>query len=157
MSRITVSNNYELSLPPKREFRNAKNGRFLKGHVPANKGKKWSEYMGKRAQKRAAKGWKNLDKHRPRTRPDTEGRCRRQVIAIMDDGAWKCYSSIGSAAESLGANRSNISRCCRDNQSRRNLKDTLGRPSNKVNTDHKHMGIRFYFENDNIWTTKINL
>lgn len=25
----------------------------------------------------------------------------------------------------------------------------------KVNTDHKYMGIRFYFESDNVWTTKI--
>ena len=28
-------------------------------------------------------------------------------------------------------------------------------PSDKVNTDHKYMGIRFYFESDNVWTTKI--
>ena len=53
----------ELTLPPVWTGINKQNGRFLKGHVPANKGKKWSDYMGKRAMKRAAKGWKNLDKH----------------------------------------------------------------------------------------------
>jgi hypothetical protein len=25
-----------------------------------------------------------------------------------------------------------------------------------VNTDHRYKGIRFYFESDNVWTTKIN-
>ena len=37
----------ELYLPPLRTGVNKLNGRFTKGHVPANKGKKWSEYMGK--------------------------------------------------------------------------------------------------------------
>ena len=77
----------ELTLPPVWTGINKKTGRFLKGHVPANKGKKWSDYMGKRAQKRAAKGWKNLDLHRNKNgRPDTAGRCRKQVVAVMDDG-----------------------------------------------------------------------
>ena len=84
---------------------------------------------------------------------DVEGRSLPSWI--MEHGNATHLSDLQQ--NRLGANRSNISRCCRDNQSRRKLKDTLGRPSNKVNTDHKHMGIRFYFENDNIWTTKINL
>lgn len=36
----------ELTLPPVWTGINKQTGRFLKGHVPANKGKKWSEYMG---------------------------------------------------------------------------------------------------------------
>ena len=74
----------ELTLPPIRPKYNLKNGRFLKGHVPANKGKPWSLWMSKRGRRRAAKGWKNLDKYRPRTRPDNAGRCRKKVIAVMD-------------------------------------------------------------------------
>ena len=27
--------------------------------------------------------------------------------------------------------------------------------ASRVNTDHKYMGIRFYFESDNVWSTKI--
>ncbi len=153
MSKSTESNNYELSLPPRRVFRNAKNGRFLKGHVPANKGKKWSEYLSKRQQKRCAKGWANLEKHR--IRPDNCGRPKKAVIALMDDGTWKYFQSVGSASESLGIGRFNIGRCCRLNRTRRKLNDAKGRPTDKVNTDHKYMGIRFYFESDNTWIEKI--
>ena len=46
----------ELYLPPVLPDYNLKTGQFKKGHVPYNKGKKWSEYMTKRAQKRCAKG-----------------------------------------------------------------------------------------------------
>lgn len=141
----------ELYLPPEVPKRNAVNGQFLKGHVPHNKGKKWSDYMGKRAQKRAAKGWKNLDLHRNKNgRPDNAGRCRKQVIAVMDDGTWKVFSYIGSAWSWIGGSRENVGRCCRCNAARHKNKKT-----GAINTDHKYMGVRFYFEDDNIWTTKI--
>ena len=146
----------ELTLPPVWTGINKQTGRFLKGHVPANKGKKWSDYMGKRAQKRAAKGWKNLIIHRPKTRPDTAGRCRKQVIAVLDDGSWRVFSYLGSAAEWVGGSRENVRRCCRMNQARKRLKKPWGHQTGKVNTDHKYMGIRWYFETDNVWTTKIN-
>ena len=140
----------ELYLPPEVPKRNAVTGRFMKGHTPANKGKKWSEYMSKRAQKRAAKGWKNLDKYRPKTRPDNAGRIRKQVIAVMDDGAWLYFSSVSSAAAWIGRMQENVGRCCRLNQSRH-----VNRFTGKVNTDHRYLGVRFYFEDDDIWTTKI--
>lgn len=146
----------ELTLPPVWTGINKQNGQFLKGHVPANKGKHWSDYMGKRAMKRAAKGWKNLDLHRNKNgRPDTAGRCRKQVVAVMDDGSWLLFPYIGPAAEWVGGSRENVGRCCRCNQSKKELKAPWGHPSGKVNTDHRYMGVRFYFENDNIWTTKI--
>lgn len=146
----------ELTFPPIWTGRNNVTGRFLKGHEPHNKGKKWSDYMGKRAMKRAMKGWQNVISHRPKTRPDTAGRCRKQVIAVMDDGSWLLFPYIGPAAEWVGGSRENVGRCCRCNQSRKRLKKPWGHPSDKVNTDHKYMGIRFYFESDNVWTTKIN-
>ena len=40
--------------------RNAVTGRFMKGHVPANKGRKWDEYMTAESKKRVAVGWRNL-------------------------------------------------------------------------------------------------
>ena len=146
----------EISLPPIWTGRNNQTGRFLKGHVPANKGKKWNDYMGKRAMKRAARGWANLDKHRNKNgRPDTAGRCRKQVIAVMDDGKWFQFNYLGDAAKWIGGSRCNVGRCCRCNQSKKVLKKPWGHSSGKVNTDHRYMGIRFYFESDNVWTTKI--
>lgn len=147
----------ELYIAPVWTGVNKQNGRFLKGHVPANKGKKWSDYLGKRKQKRCAKGWKNLDLHRNKNgRADTAGRCRKQVIAVMDDGRWQHFSYLGSAAEWIGGSRENVGRCCRLNQSKAILRNTHGKPTGKVNTDHRYKGVRFYFESDNIWTTKIN-
>ena len=98
---------YELHLPPLRPDRNPTNGRFLKGHEPANKGKKWGEYMGRRAQKRAMKGWANLDKFRPRSRPDNCDRCRVQVVAVKDDGTWCVLPYIGAAAVRMFADAAN--------------------------------------------------
>ena len=145
----------ELTLPPVWTGINRQTGRFMKGHVPANKGKKWSDYLGKRKQKRCARGWKKLETHRPTHRPDTAGRCRKQVIAVTDEGLWHHFSYVGAAAEWCGGSRENVGRCCRLNQSKAQLRKPWGKPSGRVNTDHRYMGIRFYFEDDNIWTTKI--
>lgn len=151
----------ELYIEPIRTGINAVNGRFLKGHVPANKGKTWDEYMGKRAQKRCSKGWKNLDLHRNKNgRADTAGRCRKQVVAVFDDGRWLVFPYVGAAAEWLGdCNRENIGRCCRYNQSKKVCKHDW-RPrepkgAGRVNTDHRYKGIRWYFESDSVWTQKI--
>ena len=46
----------ELRLPPVVTHVNKQTGRYMKGHVPANKGKKWSEWMSKRGARRSAKG-----------------------------------------------------------------------------------------------------
>ena len=152
----------ELTLPPVWTGINKQNGQFLKGHEPHNKGKKWSEWMSKRGQRKVRKGWQNVLDHRPKSRPDTAGRCRKQVIAVTDDGRWYHFGYVGAAAQwlqdrlGIACNRENIGRCCRCNQSRKRLKKPWGHPSEKVNTDHKYMGIRFYFESDNVWTTKIN-
>lgn len=139
----------ELNLAPERTMRNTLNGQFLKGHTPFNKGKKWSEYLSKRKQKRCAKGWKNLEKYRPHGCPGA-GRNKKQVIAVMDDGRWLCFSYIGAAGQWAGGNRENVRRCCQQNQARH-----VNRKTGKVNTDHRYMGVRFYYEEDDLWTTKI--
>ena len=150
---------FELYLPPVKPTRNRRTGQFLKGHEPHNKGKQWSDYMGKRAQRRAAKGWKNLDKYRPTERPDTAGRCRKKVVAINDEGQFRIFDYLGDAAVWVGGSRENVGRCCRSNMSKRECKHDWRPGQNKgasrVNTDHKYMGIRFYFFDDPAWWDKI--
>lgn len=143
---------YELYIPPIRRGNNVTNGRFIKGHVPANKGRKWGEYMSKRAQRRASKGWANLDKFRPKKRPDNCSRCRVQIVAVKDDGTWCVLPYIGAAGEWIGGCRENVRRCCQSNRERH-----VNKKTGKVNTDHKYLGVRFYYESDNIWTTKVKL
>lgn len=133
----------------------------MKGHTPANKGKTWDEFMSKKGQRNARKGWKNLDIHRNKNgRPDTAGRCRKKVVAIRDNGTFTVFDYIGSAAQAVGGSRENVGRCCRENASGKVLKHEWGRGRKKgsslINTDHKYLGIRWYFEKDfNIWKTKI--
>jgi len=130
-----------LNLGPVSTFRDSTNGRFMKGHIPANKGKKWSDFMPKRSQRRSAKGWKNLELYRHR--PPNAGRARRSVIALMDGGRWTMLPSVTSAGEWCGGHCENVGRCCRQNA------------LHGANTDHRYMGVRFYFENDDIWIRKI--
>ena len=150
---------FELYLPPIKPQYNRKTGQFLKGHEPHNKGKKWSEYMTKRMQKRAAKGWKNLAKYRPKERPDTAGRCRKKVVAVTDEGQFRIFEYLGPAAVWVGGSRENVGRCCRCNASRKVSKHDWrpGQPkgADRVNTDHKYLGIRFYFFDDPIWWEKV--
>lgn len=130
----------DLYIEPEWTGRNRVNGRFLKGHVPANKGKKWNEFMSKRSQKRSAKGWSNLDKYR--VRPATAGRPKKPVIALTDDGDFICFPFVGAAAKWCGGFRENVARCCRQNET-------------TANTDHKYLGYRFYFEEGSVWLDKI--
>lgn len=141
----------ELYIPPEPvEYRPPK-GQFQKGHIPFNKGKKWDDFMGKRKQRKAMRGWKNLELYRPTSRPDNAGRCRKQVVGIMDDGSWLVFPYIGKAAEWVGGCRENVRRCCQYNGARKVCK----RKSRQVNTDHKYKGVRFYYETDDIWISKI--
>lgn len=142
---------YELTLAPVRPQRNAVTGRFMKGHIPANKGRKWNEWASKRSQKKMQKGWVNLITHRPKKRADTAGRCRKPIIAVREDGRFMFFKDSFVAGQWCGGRRENVNRCCRDNQQRKvNLK------TGKINTDHQYMGIRWYFESDTAnWQTKI--
>lgn len=147
---------WELTLPPERPQRDPTTGRFLHGSTPFNKGMKWNDYMDGRKQRRVRRiALENLAKHRPKKRPDTAGRCRRPVIAVMDDGTWHWFGAIVLAADWCGGSGPNIRRCIKDNLSGRILRKPWGKPTGKTNTDHKYMGVRWYYESDNLWTTKI--
>ena len=136
---------YELTLPPERPDRNLQTGRFMKGHVPANKGLKWSEYLGRRAQKRCAKGWINLELYGRKGNP-TAGRPKKPVVAIDEEGNFRVYSSVSATGRHYGISKENIARCCRLNS----------RGQHTGNTNHRYYGLRFYFEEDGTWTEKIN-
>ena len=141
---------YELTLSPERPDRNPVTGRFLPGHIPANKGRKLDEYCSKKAQRRMRKGWVNVIKYRPKHRPDTSGRCRKPVAAISDDGRLTVYPFIGAAALAVGGSRESVRRCCAQNS------HPTGSGKAAHNTDHRYMGIRFYYESDHaIWSSKI--
>lgn len=131
---------WELTLPPKRMDRNPKTGRFIKGRTPHNKGRKWSEWMSKRGQKRVAKCFKNIIVHRHIITP---GWNKRAVVAIDSDGRWAVVESATAAAKKVGTTQCNITRCC-----------ILNRDAVKGD-NHKCRGIRFYYEDDEKWTTKI--
>ena len=151
---------FELYLPPVKPERSRKTGRWLPGHEPHNKGKKWSDYMTKRKQKRAAKGWMNLEKYRPTERPDTAGRCRKKVVAVTDEGKFRIFDYLGDAAKWVGGSRENVGRCCRSNQSKKECmhdwRPGQTKGAGRVNTDHKYLGIRFYFFDDPAWWEKAN-
>lgn len=153
----------ELTLPPVYTGRNFKNGRWLKGVTPFNKGKKWSEYMSEDAQRRSAKGWKNLDLHRNKNgRSDAAGRAARKVVIVFDDGSWTVLPSLSAAAlwmkgrTGINYQRENVRRCCKMNREPRIIHNTRGKATDRVNTDHRYYGVRFYYESDvEIWTKKI--
>ena len=140
----------ELYLPPERKAYNPTNGQFLKGHTPHNKGKRWSEWMSKRGQRKVMRTTTKNLMHRPKSRPDTAARCRVPVVAVRDDGTWCVLPYVGAAGEWVGGCRENVRRCCQCNQARH-----VNKKTGAVNTDHRYMGIRWYFETDNVWTEKI--
>ena len=71
------------------------------------------------------------------------GRPKKAVIAVMDNGEWKIFSYSVPAAEFVNGSRFNVVRCCRQNA------------CHGINTDHRYKGIRFYFDTDDNWITKL--
>lgn len=140
-----------LYIPLEWEKRSPNNGRFLKGHQPANKGRKWSEWMSEEGARNSSKGWSNLEKYRNiNGRADNAGRCRKEVVAVRNNGEFRVFDYILAAAEWIGGIRENVGRCCRENQARH-----VNRKTGRVNTDHQYKGVRFYFSDDPIWMDKI--
>lgn len=103
-----MNSNYELHFPPEPLQYNPVNGQFLKGHIPHNKGKKWSEWMDGRKQKKVIRiGTKNL-----RRRYDIGGWNKRAVIMICEDGSHFYFESSFAAERSTGICARNIRFCC---------------------------------------------
>jgi len=90
--------------------RNFQNGRFLKGHVPHNRGKKWSEWLDGRKQRKIRRiGLKNLE---GKGRMDLGGWNARKVVALREDGKPFIFSSASEAGRITGLIGRNIIRCC---------------------------------------------
>ena len=119
----------ELYLEPIRMTRNPVNGKFLKGHVPHNKGKKWSDYMDMRKAKRI----KRIAKKNLKYNYNIGGWNKKKVIGIKDGKIIGVFNSAHDAAKRLGLIRRNISHCCRG--------------------ERNHCGgIRWFFESEiNLW------
>ena len=135
---------YELYIEPERVTIDSATGRFLPGHRPHNKGKKWSEYMTEEKQKNCAKGWENLNKYR--FSPTYVGGGKpRAVVALYPDGQYNCFPSIAAAARLLGYVYMHIRRCCNMNEARNVLRSMSSKTREIINTDYRYRGIRFYF------------
>lgn len=118
----------ELRLPPEPvEKVNKKTGCFLKGHVPHNKGKKWSEWKDGRKQKKV----KRIALQNLRPRPEIGGWNKKQCIGIDKNGRWSVFESSNDAGRKLGLDGSLIRRCCR-----------------KQKGHHQTGGIRFFWADD---------
>lgn len=146
-----IKSDGSLYIPTDWTHTNPHNGRFMKGHEPHSKGKKWDEWMSKKGQRNSRKGWENLDKYRYcKVHSDLSGKCKKEVVAVRNNGKYHIFGFIGAAAEWLGGRRENISRCCRNNQKRH-----VNQRTGEINTDHQYKGIRWYFASDPIWQEKI--
>ena len=95
--------------------RNAQNGQFLKGHIPHNKGKKWSNYMDMRKAKRIIRiAKKNLLPGNP----NIGGWNKKKVVMVTSKGNWVVFESATEAASKMGLERRNISHCCEGKRQR---------------------------------------
>jgi hypothetical protein len=132
---------HELIFTERPTLQNKVTGHYMKGHIPFNKSRKWSEYMSKRSQRRCARGWANIDKFR------NKGACagwnKRAVVAITEDGVFVGRFESGmSAARASGAQPRNINLCCR--KMRRHAGKTI---------DGRRL--RWFYENDDRWINEI--
>lgn len=115
-------------------MRNRVTGRFLKGHTPHNKGKKWSDYLDKRKWKKIKRiGLKNL---KPSANTSAGWNARR-VVAVKDEKLICVYPSMREAEHRTGIHQKKIKRCC------------IGK---KKDID----GYQWFFEDDHRWCDLIN-
>jgi hypothetical protein len=153
---------YELTLGQQPLTRDPRTGRFRKGHIPANKGKRWIDYMPKRSQRRAAKGWANVDKFRKAGA--NAGWNKRPVVCITEDGVFVGrFESAAEAARIAGTFSTLISKCCS-----RNL--VVSRFFDKKRDKYYHHSyirqtagktkdgrrLRWFYEDDDRWIEIIN-
>lgn len=118
----------ELYIPIEKPNRNLENGRFLKGNVPHNKGKKWADYMDMRKARRIKRiAVKNLVH---------KGQCAgwnaRPVVAIDNGRLAGVFPSSEEAGRKSGITARNIRHCCDKKRKRAG-------------------GYRWFWEDDNEW------
>lgn len=98
----------ELYVPIERPDRNFVTGRFLKGRVPHNKGKKMSDYLDEETIKKCKEaGLKNLKSNR-----NLGGWNKRAVVAIYDERVVGWFPSASEAARKVGVSSASIRNVC---------------------------------------------
>lgn len=120
----------ELYIPPERFERDFITGRFLKGCVSRNKGRKMV-YHSKRSKARSIK---NLSKGRGAWHKTGAGMNKKSVVLIKDEKLCGVFPSIQMAGKMIGVAPSLISAICR-----------------KVRGKHTANGYRCFFEDSNDW------
>lgn len=120
----------ELYIPPERFERDFITGRFLKGCVSHNKGRKMV-YHSKRSKARSIK---NLSKGRGAWHKTGAGMNKKSVVLIKDEKLCGVFPSIQMAGKMIGVAPSLISAICR-----------------KVRGKHTANGYRCFFEDSNDW------
>lgn len=109
--------------------RNKKNGRFLKGHVPHNKNKNWSEWMDGRKRKKVLKCLKRTGN------PNLAGANAKKIVGVKD-GKFIVFPHSEEAGSRLNISARNIRSCCHKKRK------SAG-------------GWKWFFETDNEWTQLI--
>jgi hypothetical protein len=125
----------ELYIPPERFERDFITGRFLKGCVSHNKGRKMV-YHSKRSKARSIK---NLSKGRGAHHKTGAGMNKKSVVVIKDRKLIGVYASVNEAGAKLCITPSHISDVCLKKKGHKTVR-----------------GYRVYFENDNAWLTEID-
>lgn len=88
--------------------RNAINGRFLKGSIPHNKGKKWKDYVDGRKKRKMLKG---LELGRKQGNPKIAGANAIKIVAVKDGKFWP-FNSSNHAQRVTGIQARNIRSVC---------------------------------------------
>lgn len=147
----------ELYIPHERPQRRP-DGKLLPGHKGYTRGRKRTEFMSEETDRRLKELGAKM--FREQKHPENAGVPKRKVVLVADDGRFCVFPSILEAAKKIGGNATNIGRCCRQNARKRVKKRTWTKTMTKesgslINTNHRYMGFRFYFEDDETWITKI--
>lgn len=88
------------------------NGKFAKGHIPHNKGKKWCEWMDGRKARRVNRNLTHTGN------PTLPGWNKKQVVGISIDGKACVFESSKDVERKLGIESRNVRGCC---EGKRNL------------------------------------
>lgn len=124
----------ELYIPIERPTRNLVNGRFLKGHTPHNKGRRWSDYIDNYKREKMLEGLKLGRKGNP----NIAGSNAKQVVAIKDEQLFAIYPSSNDAGRKTGICSRNIRSCCAGKRK------SAG-------------GYQWFWESDNKWCDLVNI
>ena len=96
----------ELYIEPIRPTINRKNGQFLKGHKPFNKGKKWIDYLPK---DKIEKMRKQILSMSGQGRKDIGGWNKKAVVALKNGEFYGYFESCVDAGKKLNVCSRNVS------------------------------------------------